>query len=334
MNKFKYILLLSLFMGLSYVSQAQSRDYKSMSKEELINAKKEAIAAENYDLAQEINDELSSRKSIEEFRAEFTKQREEALANEDYTAAASLKIKLAKLDRIAQIDEKIKAAVSEDDFETASKLKEEKNTLLAEISGAKEEESKITDVDGNAPPKIVPGKATLRYLTINTNMSSWTSEFPATVESVYRFNLGLEYTYPLVKDLGLIAGWGWHFNMFGYNLPITSISSQDVQFYGANLFGSAGYQLEATQRLTFQALLKAGPTWGYFYSSGYSIGPDFIDGTETNEFDFTGWFSINGMLFLDDMQNYGIKAGLDIGFSGGTSFVLGFTMRGRQIKKS
>lgn len=304
-----------------------------MTKEELVKAKNEAIAAENYDLAQRISDEISSRKSIEELKAELVKERDAAIAKEDFESAAEIKAKLDKLHKVELIDGRIERAVEREDFARASKLKEEKKELLAEIDGWKDGGAAGSYTVDNNPVNVTPGKATLRYLTINTDLSSWTSELPADIEGVYRFNLGVEYTFPMVKDLGLVAGWGWHFNMFGYNLPITAISSQDVSSYGVNLFGSLGYQVEATRRLTFQGLLKAGPTYGYFSSSGYAIGSDFIDGIESSNIDFGGWFSVNTMLFLDDRQAYGIKAGVDIGFSGGTSFVLGFSSRGSKIKR-
>ncbi|MDB2389305.1 hypothetical protein N9W02_02755 [Flavobacteriaceae bacterium] len=168
------------------------------------------------------------------------------------------------------------------------------------------------------------GSSLLRTTSINTNLTFWNTAFPADSESKFKFNLGTEFTFPLMADLGIVAGWGWNASILGYNLPISSVSSTDFSLYGVDLYGNVGYQLEALDWLILQGLIKAGPNWVYSYSSGYNIGTTYIEEVEINDFDFFSAFNLNSIFLLNSDQTWGIKTGVDYGFSGGTSYSLGF----------
>ena len=176
------------------------------------------------------------------------------------------------------------------------------------------------------------GSDLLRFLSVNTNLTFWNTAFPADAESKFKFNLGVEYTFPLMADLGIVAGWGWNASILGYDLPITSVSSNEFSLYGVDLYGNVGYQLEALDWLILQGLIKAGPNWVYSYSSGYNNGTTFYDEVETNDIDFFSAFNINSIFLLNSDQTWGIKTGVDYGFSGGTSYSLGIVWLGTVVK--
>lgn len=162
------------------------------------------------------------------------------------------------------------------------------------------------------------GSGLLKISSINTNLTFWNTAFPADSESKFKFNLGTEITYPLKEDLGIVAGWGWNATILGYTLPITNIDSIDFSLWGIDLYGNVGYQLEALDWLVVQGLIKAGPNWVYSYST-----PTSDEYADINDIDFFSAFNINSIFLLNSDHTWGIKTGVDYGFSGGTSYSLG-----------
>lgn len=170
------------------------------------------------------------------------------------------------------------------------------------------------------------GSSLLSTVSVNTNLTFWNTAFPVGAEDKVKFNLGAERTFPLMEDLGIVAGWGFNASILAYNLPITNVASLDFSLYGVDFYGNVGYQLEALDWLIVQGLIKAGPNWVYSYASGYTVGTTSVDAVEINDIDFFSAFNINSIFLLNSDKTWGIRTGVDYGFSGGTSYSLGFVM--------
>lgn len=152
-------------------------------------------------------------------------------------------------------------------------------------------------------------EATFSYGKITTNMNWMTMELPEDATQKIKFSLGFESTAPISEENGFIAGGGLGFTTLYYTTSFSTIEN-----WGANVFGSLGYQLEATPKVTLQALLKAGPSWSLAVAE-----PE-----NTSAFGFGGSMNLGGLLFFNESQKSGISAELNIGFTGGVGVTVGW----------
>ena len=156
------------------------------------------------------------------------------------------------------------------------------------------------------------GGSTLnKYISAYTDLDFYSTEFPADATGKFKFNVGMDATFPLIENLSIVWGYGWTISLFTYE----SESQFDLTTYGMSLYGLAGYQMEALDWLTAQALIKTGPSTAIVRLDG-------VD--QDNEIDLFGAFNINLLIFFNDMQTSGLKLGTDIGFSGGVNSLIGF----------
>lgn len=155
------------------------------------------------------------------------------------------------------------------------------------------------------------GSSLSKYTSVYTNLNLYGTEFPADATGKFIFNFGQDWTRPLNENLGLVWGFGWAFSFFHYN----SESEVDLFNWVTNIYGISGYQLEMSDRITMQALIKAGPSLPIVIID--DVGQDPV-------IDLSGAFSANLFIFLDDMQTKGLRFGTDIGFSGGFNTLIGF----------
>ena len=118
------ILLVGIF---AFTANAQS--LSSLSDSELEAKKKEAIAAENYELANQIKDEQNARKSLDDKLKEKQEELKTALANEDYEKAEKLKSEIAQLEadiaKLKQLEEDKKIAVFQERYNDVMALEQE-----------------------------------------------------------------------------------------------------------------------------------------------------------------------------------------------------------------
>jgi hypothetical protein len=138
MKKLTTILFIALLnYGISF-SQNLEKDLKKLSTKELQQKKQEAISNSQFLLADEINKELNSRKTLSEIKLDLDKQLKKALDKEDFKEASFLKSKLEKVTQVEKLDVDLTNALKREDFLSAQRLKEEKTKLLGEITGINE----------------------------------------------------------------------------------------------------------------------------------------------------------------------------------------------------
>lgn len=111
-----------------------AQDIKSLSLEELQQQKQEAIKSENFALAQKINDEIASRKSLKDLKNEIQLAMDKAIKEQDFIKADALKNKLKKIEEIEIIDIQIKEALKVEDFKLAQQLKTKKEGLKQQLN--------------------------------------------------------------------------------------------------------------------------------------------------------------------------------------------------------
>lgn len=124
------LLVLSLFL-FSMNPTVTGQDYQSMSKEELSSEKQKAIENENYALAEKINKILKSKKTVEELIAEKNEKLSQAVSDEDYKLAAKLQKDIKKLKEAQSLSSAIEQAVANEDFRKAETLKNKQEQLIA-----------------------------------------------------------------------------------------------------------------------------------------------------------------------------------------------------------
>lgn len=151
------LLVLALLVSISAFSQ----NLGEISTEQLNKMKSEAILNENFEEAQRIKLEIESRKTVDELIAETKKEKNAAAAKEDFAKAAELKSKLEKLEQIKVLEKQIADAVSSENFETAQKLKVQKQKLWDEINA--ESATTTKSVAFNESASIAEGASTLRF---------------------------------------------------------------------------------------------------------------------------------------------------------------------------
>lgn len=175
--------LLLLAMLISFCGFSQSLE--SYSIEQLNKMKTEAIQNENFEEAQKIKLEIESRKSVGDLIAETKKEMDAAAANEDYTKAAELKTKLAKLEEIKSLEEQIADAAASENFEQAQKLKVQKQQLWDEINNQHSETTAVVEVSAN--PANTEGSSTLRFTNYLNNKlnASGANYFDVIVDNKY-----------------------------------------------------------------------------------------------------------------------------------------------------
>ena len=173
------------------------------------------------------------------------------------------------------------------------------------------------------------GSSLLQIRSINTNLTYWNTALPSNVDTRVKFNLGAERTYPIRSDLGIVGGFGLNTTISAYKINVTNSASADFNFYGVELYGNVGYQLEALDWFIVQGLIKAGPSWIYSSTSGYNLGTTSVGAVQINDIDFFGAFNLNSIFLLNSNRTWGVRTGVDFGFSGGTSYSLGVVVWAR-----
>jgi hypothetical protein len=132
MKKNKTLLLIIISL-ISITSFAQSLTSKTA--DELETMKKDAISAENYELANKISDEQKSRISIDDLIKEYNDNLKIAVANENFDEAERLKKEIKRLEdkkvKLAQLEEEKKAAILAEDFDKVLALEKQIGDLKA-----------------------------------------------------------------------------------------------------------------------------------------------------------------------------------------------------------
>ncbi|MDF1672564.1 MAG: hypothetical protein P1U41_03615 [Vicingaceae bacterium] len=119
MRKLKGLLTIGLVIFCVFSANAQS--LSELSDSELESKKTEAIAAENYELANQIKAEQNARKSIDDKLKEKNEELKTAIANEDFEKAELLKKEIAELEankaKLIELEEDRKIAVFEERYD-------------------------------------------------------------------------------------------------------------------------------------------------------------------------------------------------------------------------
>ena len=119
MRKLKGLLTIGLVIFCVFSANAQS--LSELSDSELESKKTEAIAAENYELANQIKAEQNARKSIDDKLKEKNEELKTAIANEDFEKAELLKKEIAELEankaKLIKLEEDRKIAVFEERYD-------------------------------------------------------------------------------------------------------------------------------------------------------------------------------------------------------------------------
>ncbi len=113
--------LLTIIMVIFCVFFANAQSLSELSDSELESKKTEAIAAENYELANQIKAEQNARKSIDDKLKEKNEALKTAIASEDFEKAELLKKEIAELEankaKLIMLEEDRKIAVFEERYD-------------------------------------------------------------------------------------------------------------------------------------------------------------------------------------------------------------------------
>lgn len=162
MNKQKGVLtLLLIFISISLSAQSLS----TLSDEELEIKKKEAIANENFELANEIKIEQATRVTIDEKLAQKNEELKLALEKEDFEKAEILKKEIAKLEadkeKLKELEEDRKIAIFQEKYMDVISIENQINNI---IRGEIKQEAQVN----NNLPIIQPTSNTTSLSTKST----------------------------------------------------------------------------------------------------------------------------------------------------------------------
>ena len=127
-----FALLLACILSFSMHAQ-----WKTLSVEELEIKKSEAINSRDFTMAETINQELLSRKSLAELTDYFTALKDQAVEENEYEKADFYKNKLSAMAELAQLEDAIQEKVAEEAYMEASSLQEQFNSLKKRTISAK-----------------------------------------------------------------------------------------------------------------------------------------------------------------------------------------------------
>ena len=119
---------------LSFSVHAQ---WKTLSVEELEIKKSEAINSRDFTMAETLNQELLSRKSLAELTDYFTALKNQAVEENEYEKADFYKNKLSAMAELAQLEDAIQEKVREEAYTEANSLQEQFNSLKKRTISAK-----------------------------------------------------------------------------------------------------------------------------------------------------------------------------------------------------
>ena len=119
---------------LSFSVHAQ---WKTLSVEELEIKKSEAINSRDFTMAETLNQELLSRKSLAELTDYFTALKNQAVEDNEYEKADFYKNKLSAMAELAQLEDAIQEKVAEEAYMEANSLQEQFNSLKKRTISAK-----------------------------------------------------------------------------------------------------------------------------------------------------------------------------------------------------
>jgi len=176
MIKYKIFLLIA-FTFFSISSFSQSLNNKT--DEELEIMKKEAITSENFDLANKINIEQSTRVSLDDLLKELNKNLKIAVDNENYDEAEKIKIEINKIEEkistIKKLEEEKKAAILIEDFDKVIALDKQIAAL----------KNNTTDVEENKVPTAAA--------TVGVKQPIWNEPPPVKQQSTVSNNYKPEF---------------------------------------------------------------------------------------------------------------------------------------------
>lgn len=168
------------------------------------------------------------------------------------------------------------------------------------------------------------------YSTITTNLGFLSTEVPENRNFALKFDLHNDNTYPLIRNTGLIFGFGTDYSFLVYNTPSSQFvgaTEYSSYYFGAH-FG-LGYQFEPIHFLTLQTQVRINP--GYSMWSTVIDGPGtFYDYSNDDSFNVTASYHIAALFFFNERQNFGLVTELNVALSNpvGTSFNIGIVLGG------
>lgn len=169
-------------------------------------------------------------------------------------------------------------------------------------------------------------KAISSYMKLTTVPSLYKSGLPeGTDASFFTFNIKEDYSTPISKSNGLVAGFSFSTYIMQMRIRHNAISSTESSALSFGFQGLLGYQIELDQ-FTIQPNI----IWGPSFSMTSINGPGVVGGGE-NDFSFGGTFNLSGMVFFNKSHSFGLVGEGNFGFEGGSSFSAGVVLG--KIKK-
>lgn len=267
----KYLLSIIAFC---FISICHSQNLTLEPTNKLIELKKNAVSASNYELAAKIKKEIELRNKIDSISKENEAQLGNAIAAENYKQAALLKSKKEQLTTFNEIPNKLKKALEDNDFKRADDLSKERQQLISILVDGKipEQQAQATNSE-----KSIPNNTNT---AVNSNPKS-TSKLGIEQKPLEYFCVGFNATMIRFSSTTTGPKTYRYPTMFGLSISTGTFIKKSEKLklvVGIDIKGFKAVANEAT------FLYDAGQKIASYVFSGYQIGMEYKLGNEKIEF--------------------------------------------------
>jgi len=267
----KYLLSI---IAICFISICHSQNLTLEPTNKLIELKKNAVTAGNYESAAKFKKEIDLRNKVDSIARTTDHQIKNAVASENYNLASELKKKQELIANFNAIPTKLKKALEDNDFKRADDLSKERQQLISTLVDGKipEQQAQATNSEKSIPNNTNASvnsspKSTSKLGIQQKPLEYFCVGFNATMIRFTSDNTGPKtYRYPTIFGLSISTG------------TFIKKSEKLKLVVGIDIKGFKAVSNEAT------ILYDAGQKIASYVFSGYQIGMEYKLGNEKIEF--------------------------------------------------